>query len=124
MTVTNVDGEISFTTSKELRIPVGIHFEVDTNTIFNIPKGMVMIIISNKYTALHYGINVMPSPLIISSDETGKNLTIPVIWDGINRYRTEIDLRGCVKIPANTCIARAIFVNISQYCYMANTNEE
>ena len=102
MTVDIVNGVINFVTKNELRIPAGRPFDIDINTIINIPNGMVMIITSDKYAAQHYGVYVNPSPLIISPDETSKNINIPLSWDGIDRWAVESDLHGRVKVPANT----------------------
>lgn len=121
MITQSANGVVNFITTEELRIPTHV-FEVETNIILNIPEGMAMIISTSKYAAVRYGININPSPLIISSDETAKPLTIPLIWDGIDRWAVESDLHGRVKIPANTCIAKAIIINISQYCCEIDNN--
>ena len=127
MTVNIADGIINFITKNELHIPIGKPFEIDTNTIINIPDNMVMIISSDKYTAQYYGVYVNPSPLIISSNETDKNIVIPVSWDGIDRWGVVSflhDYAYCVKLPVNTCIAKAVLVSVSQYCHIADANEE
>lgn len=123
MTLNCSSGVINFITDRELRIPAGIPFEIDTNIMVDIPKGMVMLITSDKYTAQSYGVTVNPSPVIISPDETGKTISIPVSWDGIDRWAIESDLHGRVKIPANTKIAKAIMVDVAQNFYTANINE-
>lgn len=123
MTLDITNGVFNFITTKEVRIPTGVPFEIDTNTIIGIPNGMVLLITSDKSVSRRYGVYVNPSPFIISPDETGKTISIPVAYDGIDRWGIESDLHGRVKIPANECIAKGILINVAQNAYMATIRE-
>lgn len=120
MTLNMIDGVFNFITTKEVRIPAGMPFEIDTNIIIGIPNGMVLLITSDTSVSRRYGVYVNPSPLIISPDGTGKTISIPVIYDGIDRWGIESDLHGRVKLPANECIAKGILINVAQNAYTAN----
>lgn len=123
MTLDITDGVFNFITTKEVRIPAGVPFEIDTNIIIGIPDGMVLLITSDKSVSRRYGVYVNPSPLIISPDETSKTISIPVTYDGINRWGIESDFHGRVKVPANECIAKGILINVAQNVYTANIRE-
>lgn len=118
MTVDVNDGVLRFITRKELRLPPCRVYDVDFNTIINIPEGKILLITSDPNTVRRFGISVCPSPMILTSSRGANFISIPMIWDGDHRGSYNTDWHGNIKIPATAegiCIAKAVLIDISQY---------
>ena len=120
MTIDVSNKVLRFITRKELRLPPGRIYDVDFNTIINIPEGKILLITSDPYTTRRFGISVCPSPIILTADRGSNFISIPIIWDGDHRGTYNTDWHGNIKISSTVegiCIAKAVLIDLPQYQY-------